>query len=222
MSHTPQRARHLLTTPAFTTPTHALSRSEKTRYSYERARATVQAYRQFVPSPANVLNIDDRAGLTIDDILTLSPKFWEIHQDPLMALDGGAMTLTTIQVNLTSGTLARQAVHRPELIPLVEDLLSFRKGYGLCSCRRSSSHPCFLQRTVPHDRGRARARHCEPRDNGDPPSVWRIHSQHPFTECRQVRSLRPSVRLSADRSVSGSCPRQYQRESPPSPSSGRS
>ena len=66
-------------------------------------------------------------GLTIDDVLTLSPKFWELHQDPLMAFDGGAMTLVTIQVNLTSGTIARQAVHRPELVPLVDDLLNYRK-----------------------------------------------------------------------------------------------
>lgn len=63
----------------------------------------------------------------MDDILTLSPKFWELHQDPIMALDGGAMTLMTIQVNLTSGTIARYAVHRPDLVPLVEDLLRYRK-----------------------------------------------------------------------------------------------
>ena len=71
---------------------------------------------------------DNQTGLTIDDVLTLSPKFWELHQDPLMAIDGGAMTLTTIQVNLTAGTIARQAIHRPELLPLVDELLQFRKG----------------------------------------------------------------------------------------------
>ena len=63
----------------------------------------------------------------MDDVLTLSPKFWELHQDPLMALDGAAMTLVTIQVNLTAGTIARQAVHRAEFVPLVEDLLAYRK-----------------------------------------------------------------------------------------------
>jgi acyl-CoA oxidase len=72
--------------------------------------------------------------LTIDDVLTLSPKFWELHQDPLMAFDGGAMTLVTIQVNLTSGTIARQAVHRPELVPLVDDLLNYRKQYVPLPC----------------------------------------------------------------------------------------
>ena len=67
-------------------------------------------------------------------MLPLSPKFWELHQDPLMAMDGGAMTLITIQVNLTSGTIARQAVHRPELIPLVDDLLNYRKQYARALC----------------------------------------------------------------------------------------
>ncbi|KAI0093488.1 acyl-CoA dehydrogenase NM domain-like protein [Irpex rosettiformis] len=110
MSSSPRRTQHLAKTPLFTCSTHALSRTDKGKVSYERARATVRAYE-----------------LTMDDVLTLSPKFWELHQDPLMALDGAAMTLITIQVNLTTGTIARYAVHRPELVSLVEDLLSYRK-----------------------------------------------------------------------------------------------
>lgn len=130
MSATPRRAQHLLNTSAFTTATHGLTRSEKTRLAYERAKAIVLTYGSCMThlphlSPLNcALHC---AGLNIDDVLTLSPKFWELHQDPLMAMDGGAMTLVTIQVNLTSGTIARQAVHRPELLPLVDDLLSYRK-----------------------------------------------------------------------------------------------
>ena len=81
--------------------------------------------------------------MTIDDILTLSPKFWELHQDPLMAFDGGAMTLVTIQINLTTGTVARQAVHRPELLPLVDDLLSFNKGYVARPHPKASFHVPF-------------------------------------------------------------------------------
>ena len=65
--------------------------------------------------------------LTLNDVLELSPKFWELHQDPLPAFDGGAMTLVTIQVNLTAGTIARQTVYRPELVSLVDDLLKYRK-----------------------------------------------------------------------------------------------
>ena len=130
MSSTPRRALHLLNTPPFTTPTHNLTRSEKAKLAYDRARATVQAYGKF-RQKILLSTILTRHGpaLTMDDVLTLSPKFWELHQDPLMAMDGGAMTLATIQVNLTSGTIARQAVHRPELIPIVEDLLSYRKQY---------------------------------------------------------------------------------------------
>lgn len=66
-------------------------------------------------------------GLAMNDVLTLSPKFWGIHMDPLIVLDGAAMTLLTIQVNLVSGTISRHAAYRPELVPLVEDLLQYRK-----------------------------------------------------------------------------------------------
>lgn len=65
----------------------------------------------------------------MEDVLGLSHKFWELHQDPLMAFDGGAMTLVTIQVNLTAGTIAQQAVGRPELVSLVDDLLNYRKQF---------------------------------------------------------------------------------------------
>ncbi|KAI0089542.1 acyl-CoA dehydrogenase NM domain-like protein [Irpex rosettiformis] len=106
----PPRTRHLAGSPLFTPSMHVLSRAEQSRISYNRARETVRAY-----------------GLTMDDILTLSPKFWELHQDPLAVLDGAAMTLATIQVNLTAGTIARHASDKPELVSLVEDLLAYRK-----------------------------------------------------------------------------------------------
>ena len=63
--------------------------------------------------------------LTMNDILTLSPKFWEFHQDPLGVVDGAAMTLATIQVNLTAGTIARHATGTPELKTLVDKLLAY-------------------------------------------------------------------------------------------------
>ena len=87
---------------------------------------TVRHLNSFAGEPFDLMNVCT-SELTMDDVLTLSPKFWEFHQDPLMALDGAAMTLTTIQVNLTTGTIARHAVHRPELVSLVEDLLAYRK-----------------------------------------------------------------------------------------------
>ena len=67
--------------------------------------------------------------MTIDDVLSLSPKFWQLHNDPICLLDGAAFTLLTIQFNLCAGTIARYARRRPELSPLVEDFLRFRKQY---------------------------------------------------------------------------------------------
>ena len=65
--------------------------------------------------------------MTVDDVLGLSPKFWQLHCDPTGILDGGAMTLLTIQFNLCSGTLGQYSRGRPELVSLIEDLLQYRK-----------------------------------------------------------------------------------------------
>ncbi|OJT09472.1 Peroxisomal acyl-coenzyme A oxidase 3 [Trametes pubescens] len=65
--------------------------------------------------------------MTIDDIISLTPKFWQLHNDPIALLDGAAITLLTIQFNLCAGTIARYARQRPELVPVVEDLLQYRK-----------------------------------------------------------------------------------------------
>lgn len=67
--------------------------------------------------------------MTMDDIVSLTPKFWQMHNDPIVLLDGAAITLLTIQYNLCAGTIARYARRRPELVPLVEDLLGYRKQY---------------------------------------------------------------------------------------------
>lgn len=66
-------------------------------------------------------------GMTITDLLNLTPKFWDFHMDPVIALDSAAFTLMTIQYNLCAGTIARFATTRPDLVPLVRDLLQFRK-----------------------------------------------------------------------------------------------
>jgi acyl-CoA oxidase len=60
-------------------------------------------------------------------VLSYTPKYWEMHQDPMTALDGGAMTICTIQINLIAGTIGQEAVRRPELMPIVEELLQFKK-----------------------------------------------------------------------------------------------
>lgn len=74
--------------------------------------------------------------MTIDDLLTLSQKFWDLHVDPIVLLDTAATTLLTIQFNLCAGTIAQYSLQRPDLVPLVEDLLRYRKQYVLHSIVR--------------------------------------------------------------------------------------
>lgn len=69
------------------------------------------------------------AGLTADDVLHMTPKFWELHTDNLVTLDGGAFTLLTIQYNLAGGTLAPFAEKRPELRPLMNRIMKFDVSY---------------------------------------------------------------------------------------------
>jgi acyl-CoA oxidase len=61
--------------------------------------------------------------LTADDVLKMTPKFWEMHLDPNIALDYGLFTILAAQINLTVGTLSRYLDTRPDLAPLVDSLL---------------------------------------------------------------------------------------------------
>lgn len=65
-------------------------------------------------------------ALTMDDILLPSRKFWDMWADPITTLDGGATALLGLQLNLAAGTLAPYAKERPELLPLMDDILTFR------------------------------------------------------------------------------------------------
>jgi acyl-CoA oxidase len=61
-------------------------------------------------------------------------KFWDLHLSPVMAYDGAATTLLTIQYNLVIGTLAPYAAKQPYLASLMYDLLKFRTlGQFLCT-----------------------------------------------------------------------------------------
>ena len=64
-------------------------------------------------------------GLTLKDVLYLTPKFWKLHREPLITLDGGAFTLLSIQCNLFVGTLAPFALERPELQLILQSALDF-------------------------------------------------------------------------------------------------
>ncbi|OBZ76989.1 hypothetical protein A0H81_03428 [Grifola frondosa] len=81
---------------------------ERLAISYQRARAIAAQY-----------------ALSLDDVLNLTPKFWDLHMDNIVTLDSAAATLLAIQYNLAAGTLAPFAKARPELRPLMDDILKF-------------------------------------------------------------------------------------------------
>ncbi|KAL4976061.1 acyl-CoA dehydrogenase/oxidase [Aspergillus desertorum] len=88
----------LTQSPLFRPPVLSLTLEERARLTYDRAKKICDAY-----------------SLTVEDILSLSPKFWKLHTDPIAAVDGGALTLISIQYNLFVGTVAPCATSRPEL-----------------------------------------------------------------------------------------------------------
>ncbi|KAI0372497.1 acyl-CoA oxidase [Pilatotrama ljubarskyi] len=95
--------------PLFDHVPERLTVAERINLSHERAKAIGLSY-----------------ALTIDDVLQPSKKFWDMYMDYIVTLDGGAVALFSIQLNLMAGTLAPFAQKRPELRPLLEDVLAFR------------------------------------------------------------------------------------------------
>ncbi|KAB2580942.1 Peroxisomal acyl-coenzyme A oxidase 1 [Lasiodiplodia theobromae] len=97
---------------------------------------TLQPFQPGVPtgfaSPADIKNAYDRArlicqrhGLTLQDILTLSPNFWNFHLDTIHAVANNCLVLLTTHLNLCVGTLGTYLKDRPDLAPLIDKLLKF-------------------------------------------------------------------------------------------------
>ncbi|KAI0634238.1 acyl-CoA oxidase [Trametes polyzona] len=99
----------LAASPLFAPVSERLSVGERIDLSHERAKAIGLKY-----------------ALTINDVLQPSKKFWDMYMDYIVTHDGGAVALFSIQLNLMAGTLAPFAQKRPELRPLLEDVLAFR------------------------------------------------------------------------------------------------
>ncbi|KAL1948493.1 hypothetical protein VTO73DRAFT_12568 [Trametes versicolor] len=99
----------LASAPLFAPVSERLSVAERIDLSHERAKA-----------------IGLRYALTVQDVLQPSKKFWDMYMDYIVTHDGGAVALFSIQLNLMAGTLAPFAQKRPELRPLLEDVLAFR------------------------------------------------------------------------------------------------
>ncbi|KAI0790859.1 acyl-CoA dehydrogenase NM domain-like protein [Abortiporus biennis] len=101
---------NVLSSPPFSIPAYNLTNPERALLAYKRAELASSVY-----------------GLTLNDLVKVTPKFWKLHQDPFSVWDMGALTLITIQYNLCAGTLAGFAEQRPDLVPIVQDLLKWRK-----------------------------------------------------------------------------------------------
>ncbi|RAK97434.1 acyl-CoA oxidase [Aspergillus ibericus CBS 121593] len=76
--------------------------------SYHRARAMARYWR-----------------LTVDDIIHLTPKYRRAHTDGLVVRDPVAQTIFTIHFNLIGGTIASYLPKRPDLEPLMKQILHF-------------------------------------------------------------------------------------------------
>ncbi|KAK9369881.1 acyl-CoA dehydrogenase/oxidase C-terminal [Lipomyces kononenkoae] len=98
----------LLQLDLFTRKVDSLSIPDRISLAYHRARVIARAY-----------------GFTARDVLELTPKFWQYHQDLINPLDMAAVTLITIQYNLCAGTLARFLSGRADLQELMEQILNF-------------------------------------------------------------------------------------------------
>jgi hypothetical protein len=68
---------------------------------------------------------NELADFKVDDVLHLTPKFWQYHQDLINPFDMAAFTLITIQYNLCAGTLAPFLPGRSDLGELMERILNF-------------------------------------------------------------------------------------------------
>ncbi|KAK0459242.1 uncharacterized protein EV420DRAFT_1269317 [Desarmillaria tabescens] len=105
----------LATNPLFGGNSESLALSDKILLSYKRAMAIASAY-----------------DLSVEDVLTLSPKYWKFHTDPALVMDGAAGTLLTIHFNLCIGTLAMHSGKRHDLKPILQQLLSFKVSGQYC------------------------------------------------------------------------------------------
>lgn len=61
----------------------------------------------------------------MEDVLYLSPRFWKLHTDLIGAMEGGAITLISIQYNLFVGTVAPFAATRPKLREVIQRAMRF-------------------------------------------------------------------------------------------------
>ncbi|KAF8901502.1 acyl-CoA dehydrogenase NM domain-like protein [Gymnopilus junonius] len=107
--------------PPIQFPTAHLPRTKEFRYVGEEA-----SYKDRLNLAHKRAELTAKAhGPQINDILTCSEKFWNMHIDPITTLDGAAVGLWTLQINLAGGTLAAFVPNRPDLATLWKKVLDF-------------------------------------------------------------------------------------------------
>ncbi len=65
--------------------------------------------------------------MSASDVQHSTEHFWGLFTDPATCLDIGMFTILAAHVGLTIGTLSRHLDTRPDLRPLVSELLRFEK-----------------------------------------------------------------------------------------------
>ncbi|KAJ7611284.1 hypothetical protein FB45DRAFT_1037616 [Roridomyces roridus] len=102
----------LASTPLFQRHSTALPWTDRIKLSYDRARAISRLY-----------------DLEMNDVLTVSEKYWAFQRDPIHLMDGAAGTLLTIHYNLCLGTISMFPEGKAEL---VKKLLAFEISGQYC------------------------------------------------------------------------------------------
>ncbi|KAJ7611283.1 acyl-CoA dehydrogenase NM domain-like protein [Roridomyces roridus] len=102
----------LASTPLFQIDSVALPWRDRIKLSYDRARAISRLY-----------------DLNMNDVLTVSQKYWAFQRDPIHTMDGAAATLLTIHYNLCLGTISMFPESKAEL---VKKLLAFEVSGQYC------------------------------------------------------------------------------------------
>ncbi|GAW08850.1 acyl- dehydrogenase NM domain-like protein [Lentinula edodes] len=88
--------------------TEQYSTKQQIERSYARATLVARAYE-----------------FTLDDVLQMNGKLWDLHADPISSIDAATTTILTIHYNLALGTLGPILATRPDLAPLIQKLLKF-------------------------------------------------------------------------------------------------
>lgn len=115
----------LATTPLWQILPENLPLEERVRLTYARCKSVVQHFSTcelfWRYLECSLLHKD----LTAEDVLNVSPRYWEFHSDPILVMDVSVATILTIHFNLCVGTLAMYLDSRPDLRQTIDRLLKF-------------------------------------------------------------------------------------------------